>query len=431
MPRSGELAILGGTPVIAPADVERVHGRYPPVGRREVEAVGSAIHEGVLWGTWGPRVTALEAAFRHRVGRRYAIAVNSGTAALHLALAGLELSPGDEVVVPAYGFIATPAAAMMTNAVPRFCDVDASTGMPSPDQVEAAFTDRTRAIVAVHLYGGSADLDRVEDWKRNGIALIEDCAQSFGGYPGGIPSGGTGDASAFSLNATKVLAGPEGGILCTDDSVINEAANRLRVFGASNHESGRVERNSESLGYNYRTNELAAAFALARLEVFDEESVIRNENSSLLRTALEEATWLETHQPTLVGHVDSMLLGLVSSAVNEHSSGVEKVRNFVLAALQAEGCWWWTWDEGVLPGYGVFSHLNHGGPPWSISPCREHRSMSYSPADYPGALTHARSAFITQSHFPPNGVDLMALYADAIIKVDSCLQDAFRQWVRS
>ena len=227
------LAILGGTPVITN---RKQHGQYPPIGKKERKRIATVLDSGILWGPWAPMVRELEQKWANRTGTSYCAALNSGTAALHCALVGCGVNLGDEVIVPAYSFIATASAVIMAGAIPIFVDIQPETGNIDPSFVESAITDKTKAIIAVHLHGLPADMEQLKAIAQfHQLHLIEDCAQAHGAIYKGDVVGSLSDVGIFSLNATKVLAGPEGGLLTTNSEEIFNRAAKMRVFGTEWH----------------------------------------------------------------------------------------------------------------------------------------------------------------------------------------------------
>src|SRR5574337_364117 len=189
------LAILGGTPLRT-----KPFPPYPIIGERERRAVLEVLDDGTLSGfhanfLGGPRVQAFEREFAAYFGARHAIAVNSGTAALHVALAAAGVGPGDEVIVPCYTFTATATAVLHHNAIPVFVDVDPRTFCVTAELIDAAITPRTKAVVPVHLLGNVCRMDAILDLaRRHGLAVIEDNAQSPGAEFQGRRAGTLGDA---------------------------------------------------------------------------------------------------------------------------------------------------------------------------------------------------------------------------------------------
>jgi len=215
----------------------------------------------------GPFLERFERAFAQQAGCEYGVACANGTVALHLSLAALGLAPGDEVIAPTFTMIATANAVRYTGAALRLVDADPVDGNIDPDQVEAAVTPRTRAVIVVHTYGHPARMDRLcELAARHGIALIEDAAEAHGAEFAGRRAGGMGLAGAFSFYANKIITTGEGGMVTTNDPELAAVARRLRDHAFS------PERHfwHEYLGFNYRMTNLQAAVGLAQTERLDE-----------------------------------------------------------------------------------------------------------------------------------------------------------------
>src|SRR5262245_18879456 len=200
---SAALALHGGDPVVPPGAIEE---RWPLVTEGDVEAVAETLRSGNLSWINNTAVPALERAWADYVGTRFCIALNSGTAALHAAVAAAGVEPGDEVLVPALTFLASASAVIHHQGLPVFVDVDPRTYNLDPGELAAKITGRTRAIVVVHLHGLPADMDPIlEIARRRGIKVIEDVAQAPGATYKGRKTGALGDLAAFSIMAGKNL----------------------------------------------------------------------------------------------------------------------------------------------------------------------------------------------------------------------------------
>jgi dTDP-4-amino-4,6-dideoxygalactose transaminase len=236
----------------------------------EVLPIWAAIwHSGQY--TSGPYVEQFETAFAAYCGAGHCVACHSGTAALHLALAALGIARGDEVIVPAMTFIATAWAVQYAGARLVLADIDPLRRTLDPQDAARRITPRTRAIVAVHLYGQPADMSPLWELARsNGLAIIEDAAQAHGARYQGRPVGSLGRAAAFSFYPSKNLGGcGEGGAVVTDDADLAAKARALR-----NH-AQRSRYVHETLGFNYRLNELNAAVLGVKLRYLDEWNACR------------------------------------------------------------------------------------------------------------------------------------------------------------
>ncbi|MDT0193791.1 DegT/DnrJ/EryC1/StrS family aminotransferase [Arthrobacter sp. AB6] len=211
----------------------------------------------------GPYIERSETALRAVAGARHAAVVSNGTTALHLALLALNVGPGDEVIVPATTYVATLNAVLYVGATPVIVDVKTDTWCIDPLAVEAAISDRSRAIIAVDLYGHPADYDALAViGTRHGIAIVADAAESLGGSLSGRPVGSLADISTFSFFGNKVVTCGEGGAITTNDPEIDRKIRQLRNQG--NHPDVRYYH--EVLGYNYRMTNLSAAILTAQLE---------------------------------------------------------------------------------------------------------------------------------------------------------------------
>jgi dTDP-4-amino-4,6-dideoxygalactose transaminase len=203
----------------------------------------------------GPNVKALEAEIAEYVGSKHAVALNSGTDALHLALRALDIGPRDEVITTPFTFVATTEAIGIVGATPVFVDIDPRTYNLNVEQIESVITPRTRAILPVHLYGCPAPMDEIMAIaRRHDLAVIEDCAQAIGAKIGTRCVGTFGQFGAFSFFPSKNLgAYGDGGMLVTDDPALADRARSLRGHG------GRVKYYHEELGVNSRLDEVQAA----------------------------------------------------------------------------------------------------------------------------------------------------------------------------
>lgn len=259
------LAIEGGEPVRR----QLLAYARPQIEEDDIQAVSDVLRSG--WLTTGPRVPELESAFARQVGVREAVAVSSGTAALHAAMHALGIGPGDEVIVPALTFAATANCVVYAGARPVFADVDPDTLLISVDTASACLSPRTKAIVAVDYAGQPCDYDELRclaDDHR--LALAADACHSLGAAYRGRQVGSLADLSAFSLHAVKHVAAGEGGVIATDNSDWAAAMRRFRNHGIdADHRQRQAQASwfyqQVELGYNYRLTDLQAALAHSQL----------------------------------------------------------------------------------------------------------------------------------------------------------------------
>ncbi len=261
----------------------------PFIGFEEKEAVSKVIDSGML--AQGVRVKELEERFADFCGTKYAVAVNSGTAALHCSMYSAGIKQGDEVITTPFTFVATANSIIMQNARTVFVDIDEESFNIDPGKVKAAITEKTKAILFVDLFGQVADVKALREIADdNDLVLVEDACQAHGAEFNGKKAGSFGEVAAFSFYATKNMMSGEGGILTTDNPEIAELAKRFRHHGQS--EQTRYE--YHDLGYNYRMMDLQAAIALEQLKRLDDFTSKRIRNAELLTDGLSSLDWLRT-----------------------------------------------------------------------------------------------------------------------------------------
>ena len=237
----------------------------PVIGEDEIEAVVDALRRGEVSGTFGQYIEDFENEFAAYVGCKYGVTVNSGTSALHLAVAALELRRGDEVLVSASTNIATALAALHNGAIPVPVDSEPVTWNLNLDLIEGLITPRTRAIIPVHLYGHPVDMDRLmEIANKHQLVVIEDCAESHGATVRGRMTGSFGQMACFSFYANKVITTGEGGMITTNDEGYAE---RLRLLRNLAFTTPRFRH--ELAGFNFRMPGFVAALGLAQFRKID------------------------------------------------------------------------------------------------------------------------------------------------------------------
>jgi len=265
----------------------------PDTGEAEWQAVREPIMSG--WLTQGPKVAEFERRWAARHGASCALATTSCTTGLHLCLAALGVGPGDEVIVPAFTWVASANVVVHCGATPVFVDVDRHTYNLDPAKVAAAITERTRAIMAVHLFGLPMDVATLPD----GVPIIEDAACAAGASLRGRPAGSLGVAGVFSLHPRKTITTGEGGMITSSDDALAERMTQLRNHGASVPEEVRhhgpkpyLLPDFNLLGFNYRMTDLQGAVGLVQLDKLDALIAERRTRAEYYASQLADLSWL-------------------------------------------------------------------------------------------------------------------------------------------
>jgi len=253
--------------------------RHPIIGEEEKKAALDVLERGELstflaspgqYFLGGKKIKEFESLCKEYFGVKHAIAMNSATACLHAAIPSVGVQPGEEVLVTPYSMSCSATCALMTNAIPIFVDVDKNNFAIDPKKIEEKITEKTRAIVVVHLFGGPANMDEImEIAKKHNLKVIEDCAQAPGGTYKNKLLGTIGDCGLFSFTETKNITSGEGGILITNDDEIAHIAQLIRNHGEAVIVNQPRTYRSTILGYNYRMTELDAAVGIEQFKKLD------------------------------------------------------------------------------------------------------------------------------------------------------------------
>jgi dTDP-4-amino-4,6-dideoxygalactose transaminase len=270
--------------------MDQIKVAKPHVGEEEVAAVRKVLLSGNY--VSGANVREFEERFAEYIGVEYAVAVSSGTAALHIALEALGVGKDDEVIVPPLTFFATVSSVLYLGAIPIFADIDLDDLCLSPESAEAAISSKTKAIVPVHLFGCAA---KVDDFRtissKHGIPILEDSAQAHGTEYDGQKVGGIGEAGAFSFFATKHMTTGEGGMITTHDAKVAEVSRIIRNHGMSGRDT------HQRLGFNNRMTEMEAAIGLVQLKNLDRLNEKRITNSTYLIRHIQGFPWVHVPVP--------------------------------------------------------------------------------------------------------------------------------------
>lgn len=303
----------------------------------ETRAVGEACAAGLISGT-GPAVREFEQLIGRRAARAHVVATGSGTLALEVLLLALGVGPGDEVIVPAWTFVAPAAAVRRVGAIPVLCDVDIDTWTVDPQAARSAITPATKAIIAVSLLGHAAKIDELLE---TGVAVIEDAAQAHGGTYMGRPSGSLGLASVFSFHANKSISTGEGGCVAMDDE---DLAEQVRLIVNHGMTSARPYWH-DVVGTNARMSNLAAAFGVAQAQRWTELTRGRQQVAARYRSELSSTSI--THRPVADWVVEGSWIHVVRVA--DRDAVVDHLRRKGIDARP-------TWPAlSELPAYRVFA----------------------------------------------------------------------------
>lgn len=427
-PKGRGLALLRG-----PKAVTRKPPPWPLIDDRVVRAVTAALRNESLSPLTGGVPGEFETRFAKYHGRRYALMVNGGTAALQLALAGCGVEPGDEVITSPYSWGATTGCILHHNAIPVFVDIDPDTLCLDPTKIERRITERTRAILPVHIYGMPADMAAITQVARkHDLAVIEDCSQAAGARYRNRLVGTWGDAGAFSLQASKNLTGGEGGILITNERVVYERALAWGAHPVRMHEEMRdpeLKRYIDSLGFNFRPHPLAAAIASAQLPLL--AGWVRDKNRNFARLFKRVAGVAEPHGADFMRSHKGIVHGYHMAALKiVHPELAELPHGVVADALRAEGMSVGGYVATPIPLRPRFRDLLFYGRgcPWT---CRHSaRLPDYSEGNWPVAERVCRGGELVlhgnQYVYDPK---LMDQYAKAVEKLIENL-DALRAYAK-
>ena len=318
----------------------------PFFGEEELRAVQLPLESG--WVVQGPFVARFEEMFSAFTGTRYSAAASSCTTALHLAVAALGLKPGDEVIVPAFTWVATANVVEYMGAKPIFCDIRLDTFNIDVEQIEALITPRTVGIIPVHLFGLCADMQPIMDLaQRHNLWVVEDAACAFGGWYRGRHAGTFGEIGCFSFHPRKSITTGEGGMVTTERADLNELMRSLRDHGASRSDLARHNAKAaflladfDRLGYNYRMTDIQGALGCIQMERAEWILSERRARARRYDELLTEVEWLE---PPLVpegyvhGYQAYVCLFRPEGPTMANVEGLHEQRNEVMERLEQRG----------------------------------------------------------------------------------------------
>lgn len=391
------LAIHGGPKAVT----EPLLG-WPHFDENAIQAVEAVLRSGKVNYWTGPKGMEFEEKFAAWQGSKYAIAVSTGTSALHTALAALGIGPGDEVIVPSYTFIASSFSIVQAGAVPRFADVNLDDHCISAESAESLVNERTRAIMPVHLYGNVCDMDTINAFaKKHGLFVIEDNAEAFGGSYKGKKTGTLGHIAACSFCQNKTFTtGGEGGMVTTDDEELAWNARSFRDHGYDVQERLNLLKMEQKLpyihnrvGWNYRMTEMQSAIGLAELERIDTWNLPnRRRNAHIIMDILANYPQvkympIDTPERQNGWFVMAFSLDIESMKCDIHE--------FVQAA-GAEGapCWKVFWPQcHTERAFREFNSFGKSGFPFRSKEYTNPDSVDYSKVHVPNAVWHQSHTF--------------------------------------
>ncbi|MFO7696695.1 MAG: aminotransferase class I/II-fold pyridoxal phosphate-dependent enzyme [Anaerolineae bacterium] len=420
---SERLAIDGGTPLRGELLKAGFHGSSE-IDQAEIEAVTDVLREKTLFRFLASpeehsRARRIELWYAEQLGRRHALAVSSGTSALIAALVGIDAGPGDEVIIPAYTFVATAAAVIAVGAVPVIAEVDASLNL-DPEDLERKVTPFTRAVIPVHMRGVPARMDEImEVAGRHGLRVVEDVAQSNGGTYRGRSLGTLGDVGCFSFQQYKVITSGEGGLIVTDDPLVYDRARMQHDAAARFWEGSQGQSGYDYVisGENYRLSELSAALVWAQRE--------------RLAPILARCRAVKARAIAGLASVPGILLqdvpdpqGDCGITLTFFAPTVDRAKR-IAAALVAENIACGTVHDKQIPDRHIYSHW-----PFMMSGLAEDRRAPWRDPRYKGAVTGytrdqcpqsldwlSRAVMIMiDQHFTLDDADLIARAVDKVTR---------------
>ncbi|NOY82004.1 MAG: DegT/DnrJ/EryC1/StrS family aminotransferase [Kiritimatiellaeota bacterium] len=415
-----KLAIDGG-----PKAVTNELGKWPQFTEDAIRAVEAVLRSGKVNYWTGPKGMEFEKRFAEWQGSKFAVSVNSGTAALHVGLAALGIGPGDEVIVPSYTFIASSFSIVQAGAIPRFADVNIDDHCICVESAEKLVNDRTKAIMVVHLYGNVADMDKVNAFARkHGLYVIEDNAEAFGGEFKGRKTGTLGDIAGCSFCQNKTFTtGGEGGMVTTDDE---ELAWRARSFRDHGYDvkarlsllelEQKLPYIHNMVGWNYRMTEMQSAIGLAELDRMDAWNMpCRRRNARIIMDRLRELPQVKYLPVDTPERRNGYFVLAFSLDIDNMKCDIGQ---FVEAAA-AEGAPVWKvfWPQcHTEKAFQEHNAFGNSGFPFASREYADPKSVDYTHVEVPNAVWHQAHTF-TCFAYPTNTAEDCEQIADALVKV--------------
>ncbi|HRI82909.1 MAG TPA: DegT/DnrJ/EryC1/StrS family aminotransferase [Opitutaceae bacterium] len=426
-PAASKLALLGGTAV-----GEVTYSKFPHFSERALARVTEVLRAGKAIGLGrfhSPEIEEAELTISRYHGGREVLACSSGHAALQGALAGLEICCGDEVITTPYTWGASISCILHQNAIPVFVDVEADTGVIDPEKIEAAITPRTKAILAVHIFGQPANLKRLRAIAdKHKLCLIEDGSQAHGAEIDGLRVGNVGDAAGFSCMGGKVLPTTEAGYLVTPrKDVFWKAAMIGQHMGRSPEKDFPAELLPwvDSLVYTYRVTPLNAVLLTEQFGVIDGWVAERRRHAALFREQLAGAQFLRL--PDYAPGVKPVY-HLLTMNFDSEAAGVS--RNTFAAALKAEGMLAFGYVPAPIPDWARLHWQGYSGPRVSWLAALEKAGVDYRGLALPNCRHRVANSIETRFDFIDDRADMVMRMAEVVHKVEANI-GALRDYERS
>jgi len=417
---SEKLAIDGG-----PKAVTNKLVGWPKFNEQAIKAVEDVLRSGKVNYWTGPKGMEFEKAFAKWQGSKYAISVNSGTAALHVALSALGIGPGDEVIVPSYTFIASSFSIVQAGAIPRFADVNIDDHCISVESAEKLVTPRTKAIMPVHLYGNVCDMDKITAFaQKHNLYVIEDNAEAFGGLYKGKKTGTLGHIAGCSFCQNKTFTtGGEGGMVTTEDENLAWEARSFRDHGYNVQArlnllelEQKLPYIHQRIGWNYRMTEMQSAIGLVELARMDTWNMpTRRRNARILMDALVELPQVKYMPIDTEERRNGWYVMAFSLDIENMNCDIQQFVN----AAGAEGapCWKVFWPQCHTERAFTERHgFGNSGFPFTSREYTDPASVDYSGVEIPNALWHQDHTF-TCFAYPTFTEEDMQQIARALVKV--------------
>jgi dTDP-4-amino-4,6-dideoxygalactose transaminase len=392
-----QLAIDGG-----PKAVTNKLAGWPSFDEKAISAVQEVLRSGKVNYWTGPKGMEFERKFAQWQGSKFAISASSGTAALHIALSALGIGPGDEVIVPSYTFIASSFSVVQAGAVPRFADVNIDDHCISVESAEKLVNERTKAIMAVHLYGNVCEMDDILAFaKKHDLYVVEDNAEAFGGVYKGKKTGTLGDIAACSFCQNKTFTtGGEGGMVTTDDEDLAWQARSFRDHGYDVKQrlsllelEQRLPYIHNVVGWNYRMTEMQSAIGLAELERIDTWNLpARRRNARIIIDSVKDLPRVVYAPIDTEDRQNGWYVMAFSLDIENMTCDIDKF----VTACSAEGapCWKVFWPQcHTEKAFQRHNSFGNSGFPFKSKEYADPESVDYSNVEVPNAVWHQSHTF--------------------------------------